>query len=396
MFLFHPSNFLKKSYYVIPFGIIFISNILITQLQGFEYIGQLAIYIAGSSFLAIVMGMRWDVEILIGPQEHCLKNFYWGTFCSVTIFAVMLIPFLFLKYNPVIFGFPYFELLVSGLLIALIELLLCIFLKRNKVLSYLLFRSLPYLVLLILSTLDLSPMIAWLWSLSATFLLLVALQMHFISEALLKTSSNALNIFSQIKIKTIPTLSAMISNSIILFWLLYIQATHDSSVVGIWVNAYRIFGLPIALAGAALMPYILNQFGSIESNNQKIILMARFNFFLLIILCAALIYIAIFGKQTFIFLTDSKDLIDKSILFIAAMIAFVQYSLQFWKDLFQSIRKDMIFLQIILLQVILGIFCYFYQSTIPLNLIFIQILLIASFSYFILLLTILRLNRIYR
>ena len=308
----------------------------------------------------------------------------------------MLLSLLFFKLNSLIQSFLYFEILVSGFLIALIELLLCILLKKGRVFLYLLFRSMPYVILLILSTLNLSSLIAWVISLSITFLILIALNKHFILKALFKTSNIALNIFSQIKIKTIPTVSALISNSIILFWLLYIQATHDSSIVGIWVNAYRIFGLPVALAGAALMPYILNQFSNMPSKKQKIILMVKFNFFLLMILLAALIFIALFGMDVFIFLTDSQNLIDKSILFLAAMIAFVQYSMQFWKDLFQSIRKDLLFLSVILLQVILGIFCYFYQSVIPLDLIFIQILVIASFSYFILLLTILRLISVNR
>ena len=36
---------LSRSFLIIPFGLIFVTNLLITQINGFEYAGELAIFL---------------------------------------------------------------------------------------------------------------------------------------------------------------------------------------------------------------------------------------------------------------------------------------------------------------------------------------------------------------
>ena len=71
---FFDSKNLSRPLVIIPFGLIFIVNLIITQVNGFGYAGELAIFSAASSFLAILFSMQWDIEILIRDKDKMLSR----------------------------------------------------------------------------------------------------------------------------------------------------------------------------------------------------------------------------------------------------------------------------------------------------------------------------------
>ena len=82
---------LSRSFLIIPFGLIFVTNLLITQINGFEYAGELAIFSGSSSFLAILFGMQWDIEVLVRNKEKLLSSIYSGIATVTFLFLLSLI-----------------------------------------------------------------------------------------------------------------------------------------------------------------------------------------------------------------------------------------------------------------------------------------------------------------
>ena len=60
----------KKTIFGLPFFLIFVINLLITRLEGFEYAGDLAIFTGISTFISMIFSNRWDVEMLVKKEEY--------------------------------------------------------------------------------------------------------------------------------------------------------------------------------------------------------------------------------------------------------------------------------------------------------------------------------------
>ena len=169
-----------------------------------------------------------------------------------------------------------------------------------------------------------------------------------------------------------------------LFWLVYIQHHFGDELTGIWINAYRIFSLPIALTGAAFLPILLNSLAFQESYKSQIIKMTNFNFFLLFLSLIVMIMIFAYGNEIFKILTDSSILISSQLMLSALSIGFLQYSLQYWKELFQSIDKNLLFLLIVITQPFFAASIYFLYVPSTLIALLSLILLVSSLSLIIL------------
>ena len=80
-----------KSLFIIPFGLIFVVNLLITQINGFEYAGQFAVFYGASSFIAILFGMQWDIEVLVRKRKMLEFSIFYGMFtvlCFLIAFSI--------------------------------------------------------------------------------------------------------------------------------------------------------------------------------------------------------------------------------------------------------------------------------------------------------------------
>ncbi len=376
--------FSGKFIYLIPFGLIFLINLFITQIKGFEYAGQLAVFLASSSFLAIILGMRWDVSLLTKPLDKSGMNIIYGLI-SIAVISIFFFCLLIMAYFfSGIFNTSLGLILLASVLIAISELLINIFLKFKKSSYYLIFRSLPYIFLFFISFLDFSIEASWIFSSLFSLFLLVLISAKYFFELNfihIKSLTFAIN---EIALKIIPTISAVVTNSIMLFWLVYIQHHFGDELTGIWINAYRIFSLPIALTGAAFLPILLNSLAFQESYKSQIIKMTNFNFFLLFLSLIVMIMIFAYGNEIFKILTDSSILISSQLMLSALSIGFLQYSLQYWKELFQSIDKNLLFLLIVITQPFFAASIYFLYVPSTLIALLSLILLVSSLSLIIL------------
>lgn len=376
--------FSGKFIYLIPFGLIFLINLFITQIKGFEYAGQLAVFLASSSFLAIILGMRWDVSLLTKPLDKSGMNIIYGLI-SIAVISIFFFCLLIMAYFfSGIFNTSLGLILLASVLIAISELLINIFLKFKKSSYYLIFRSLPYIFLFFISFLDFSIEASWIFSSLFSLFLLVLISAKYFFELNFIHIESLTFAINEIALKIIPTISAVVTNSIMLFWLVYIQHHFGDELTGIWINAYRIFSLPIALTGAAFLPILLNSLAFQESYKSQIIKMTNFNFFLLFLSLIVMIMIFTYGNEIFKILTDSSILISSQLMLSALSIGFLQYSLQYWKELFQSIDKNLLFLLIVITQPFFAASIYFLYVPSTLIALLSLILLVSSLSLIIL------------
>jgi hypothetical protein len=380
--------FTSKLIYFFPFAVIFFANLLITQIKGFEYAGQLAVFIASSSFLAIIIGLRWDVSLLTSPSNKVEENLTYGI-ASIFFISIVLILLFFFTYS--VFGIFYpFLLLVlfASMSISISELLVNTFLKFNHSYLYVLFRSLPYILLVCFSAFGASIEIAWILSSCLSLFFLIFISIRALKGFKIEILELGINLIRQMFLKIVPTCSAVITNSIMLIWLIYIQQNFGDEVTGIWINAYRIFSLPVALIGAAFLPVLLSKLSAQKSFKKQIKKMMYFNILLLPLILIVIFIIFVFGNEIFQLLTNSSQLIDSRIMYCALFIGSLQYSLQYWKELFQSINKDTLFLFIIIIQPIIfaSIYLFYFPASLVLLL---NLVLATSLISFIVLLAVL-------
>ena len=377
--------FTNKLIFLIPFGVIFFANLIVTQIRGFEYAGQLAVFIASSSFLAIILGLRWDISLLATPAKKSGDNLVYGLI-SILLLSVLLICIFFI-FSIVFDVFDEFLLLIflSSISISISELLVNIFLKFQNSYLYILFRSLPYLFLVCFVTFEVSIEITWISSSFMSLFFLALVSVRYIKRLNFNISIFPKNIINQMLLKFVPTFSAVITNSIMLLWLVYIQKNFGDEITGIWINAYRIFSLPIALMGAAFLPVLLSKLSTYESFKHQIKKMIDFNMLLLPLVIFIILTIFTFGNELFHFLTNSTQLIDIKIMLYALFIGFLQYSLQYWKELFQSINRDLLFLFIILIQPFLAVSIYLFYIPTSIFVLLNMVLVISLISFVVLL-----------
>ena len=157
----------------------------------------------------------------------------------------------------------------------------------------------------------------------------------------------------------IPSISALIANSITVFWLLIISIRYGSSDAGVWINAYRISSLPIAFCGAVIMPLVLLSIGRKEFYKEKFKEMFNFSYLLVFVLLILALCLFLKGDNIFNFLTKSNDLIGNITLLSISIIAFIQFFMQYWKELFQSINRNLPILIILAIELLLTLLIYF-------------------------------------
>ena len=366
--------------YFVPFGMIFFSNILITQLKGFAYMGELAIFIASSSFLAIIFGLRWDTELLIRPLASAELSFVMGSssiFILTAGLSFIAIPaFLFLDQEIT----ALIALIISAAFLSFNELFCSILLKKEQKYLYLFCKSLPYIFLLFCVAIDLGHQAAWVLALLCSIIINISCTYSFLAKLkiseVLKNQSVLKNLYHKIS----PMLSAVITNSYPLLLLFFIQLSFGGLMVGVWINAYRIFSLPAAITGAVFLPFFLNTLSS-QKNNIQILSMYKYLLIVFLLTLPFLLFTNIYGNDLFQTLTQSDFSVDPLIFIFALVIGYLQYSLQFLKDLFQTLRYDYIFLLILLMQLFISLVAYFLFAPITIISLLSIILTITSLTY---------------
>ena len=120
--------------------------------------------------------------------------------------------------------------------------------------------------------------------------------------------------------------------------------------------------------------------------------MFSFQSFLLIVSLITLLYSSFFGQLSFNFLIKQQASIDQAIIFSVIAISFMQYSLQYWKEIYQSIHRTTLFLSILLVELILIILVYFFFEIDSLKSVVLMILIVTSIPFFLASLLTIKLN----
>lgn len=340
------SKHFQKSLVIIPFGLIFVVNLLITQINGFEYAGKFAVFYGASSFIAILFGMQWDIEVLVRERRKLEFSIIFGiltVLCYLIIFSVfyILISYLQTEY--------YLYLIIAASFIAINEILFNGLIKTKKYQNWILIKSLSPIALLILTINQVSLELTWLYAQVFPLSVLTILYLYNIDNFQFKNTLNHSPIFFQQLIKLVPiTLSTLISNSILLFCLIGITYKLGSFEAGIWVNAYRVFSLPIVLCGAIGLPFILSTIGE-NTYVNKFKLFSKYLIFIFAIVILILPIIYIYGINIFQVLTKSTYLMTGSFCLIIFLTGAAHSIIQNLRSFFQSINRTYIFLTILII-----------------------------------------------
>ncbi|MDB9885293.1 hypothetical protein OAC94_01655 [Gammaproteobacteria bacterium] len=364
---------------------IFFSNLFITQNRGFDYAGELAIFMASTSFVAIIVGMRWDIEILTKSIDLAGKNILNGAFSIILLSSVLLLLYLATSLIQQNINYVFYAIVFSAFFLAFYELLSNFLLKLNKINFFLVFRCLPYILLMLFSSTQITLItseIAWFCSILISFLMLVTISWGQLIRLKLFHLESLTSRIHALYSKIIPMISALITNSIILLWLLIIHRNFGEEIVGIWVNLYRIFPLPFALIGAVFLPFYLHSLSSKSSQKKQILKIGELHTAMLVLFLACLAISFFYGNELFQLLTGSKQSIQPTAIYCTLGIGLFQYSLLNWRDLFQSIGREKIFLSVIAIQPISAIFLYFSYIQFSFIGLLLIILAISAFSYF--------------
>ena len=181
------SKHFQKSLVIIPFGLIFVVNLLITQINGFEYAGKFAVFYGASSFIAILFGMQWDIEVLVRERRKLEFSIIFGiltVLCYLVIFSVfyILISYLQTEY--------YLYLIIAASFIAINEILFNGLIKTKKYQNWILIKSLSPIALLILTINQVSLELTWLYAQVFPLSVLTILYLYNIDNFQFKNASS--------------------------------------------------------------------------------------------------------------------------------------------------------------------------------------------------------------
>ena len=149
-------NSIIKNFPVVVHQLFFLfAQLLILQLYGIGYSGSLAYIGVISTFLAVLINLRWDIEIMISNDQALYKSLLDA---SLTIILMTAIIFLL---NLITGSILPIHIILSGIAIAIHELLVSILFVQRKIYIYSLYRSIPAIALIFFALIGYEPEIIW-------------------------------------------------------------------------------------------------------------------------------------------------------------------------------------------------------------------------------------------
>lgn len=345
---------IKKSPVVIHQLFFLIAQLMILQMNGIGYSGTLAYVGAVSTFLAVLINLRWDIEIMVNNHQTLHESLFDS---SITI---ILMTFIVLFFNTII-GSPLpAYIILSAIIIAIHELLVSILFVQKKIYIYSFFRTIPAISLILFALVNLEAEIIW----PASFFISV-LFLSIYYRTLFRKAISGINISRIKKIKFLHKFNAAITATTFsffsAFFVIVINFYHGSDYVGLWSNTIRIFNsLLIFLLGASL-PFVLNIIRDKETNSEKV----KMFFYLWISFCPLIVlsFFAVSNWGQYIlsfFMTYDFEVSNaylSYIVLISIAISFVGSS----QALYQGINKSILLLSMIFISAIIG-FIYIFND----------------------------------
>ena len=343
---------IKKSPVVIHQLFFLFAQLMILQMNGIGYSGTLAYVGVVSTFLAVLINLRWDIEIMVNNHNALHESLFDS---SVTI---ILMTFIVLFFNTII-GSPLpAYIILSAIIIAIHELLVSILFVQKKIYTYSFFRTIPAIALIFFALVNLEAEIIW----PASFFI-SALFLSIYYRTLFRKAISGMNISRIRRIKFLHKFNAAITATTFSFFsacfVIVINFYYGSDYVGLWSNTIRIFNsLLIFLLGASL-PFVLNIIRDKETNSEKV----KMFFYLWISFCPLIVlsFFAVSNWGQYIlsfFMTYDFEVSNaylSYIVLISVAISFVGSS----QALYQGINKSIFLLAMIFISAVIGLIYIF-------------------------------------
>ena len=328
------------------------AQLLILKVYGIGYSGSLAYVGTVSTFLAVIINLRSDIEIMIRSSQALYESLLdaTGIILFMTLFILML---------NIIFGSPIsIYIIYSGIAIAMHELLVSILFVQKRIFTYSIFRTIPAIALIFFASIGYSAEIIW----PAAFFVSVLFLLIYLKD-LFKKAFRTITLNRIKKIKLIERVNASITATTFsffaAFFVIIINFYFGDEYVGIWSNTMRIFNSLILFFLAACIPFMLNAMKDQDLDSQKV--KAFFNLWILFIPLILFSYIVVSYWGVFIFsLMQSFDFEIsnaqlRNIFLIGVAISFIGSS----QGLYQALNQSIALLVMIFATVVIGlIFVY--------------------------------------
>ncbi|MDC1081858.1 hypothetical protein OAQ53_02105 [Gammaproteobacteria bacterium] len=362
---------IKKSPVVIHQLFFLFAQLMILQIHGIGYSGTLAYVGVVSTFLAVMVNLKWDIEIMVNNHLELHESLLDS---SITIF---LMAFVVIFFNLII-GSPLpVYIIFSAIIIAIHELLVSILFVQKKIYRYSFFRTIPAIALILFALVDLEAEIIWP---ASFFISVIFLLIYF--RTLLKKAILGMNIIRIKKIKFLHKFYAAITASTFsffsAFFVIVINFYYGSDYVGLWSNTIRIFNSVLIFLLGASLPFVLNMIRDKKTNSEKVKM-----FLYLWILFCPLIILSIFITLNWgefilsFFITydfEVSNIYLSYIVLIAVAISFVGSS----QGLYQGINKSVFLLVMIFVSAIVGLIYFF--NDLPSFISLLEVFLISIFT----------------
>ncbi len=353
------------------------AQFIILFVCGVGYSGSLAYIGAISTVLAILINLRWDIEIMVNKVRALSESLLDA---SVTI---VFMTFLILLIN-IIAGSPIsIHIFIAAIAIAIHELLVSILFVHSLFYIYAFFRTLPAFALISLALLGFKPEVIW----SLSFLLSASCLVIYFAD-LVKASVFTINLERIKEINILSKLYAAITATVFTFvsalFIIIITLNYGDEHAGLWSNSIRIFNSLIIFLLATVLPFTLNKLGNTNVTYEKIIIFSRLWVTILPLIVLLFILVLNYGGYIFSLFTAFNFNITNvhlSYIFLTGvLVSFIGSS----QGLYQSMNKSIVLLCMVLVVQVLA-FIVIYGSTFSFNSLIEIFLIIALFLVFLIL-----------
>ena len=353
------------------------AQFIILFVCGVGYSGSLAYIGATSSVLAILISLRWDVEIMVNKVQALSESL---SDASVTIGFMTLLVLL----VNVIVGSPIsFHIFIAAIAIAIHELLVSILFVNNFLYIYAFFKTLPALALISLALLGFKPEIIW----PLSFLLSASCLVIYFAD-LLKLSVYRINLERIKLISILPKLYAAITATVFTFvsalFVVIISLNYGDEYAGLWSNSIRIFNSIIIFLLATFLPFTLNKLGDTNVAYEKIIVFFRLWVSILPLIILLFFVVLNYGSNIFSLFTPlnfNVTNVHLSYIFLTGVsISFIGSS----QGLYQAMNKSIVLLCMVIIAQVFA-FIVIYGSTFSFNSLVEIFLTFALFLVFLIL-----------
>ena len=325
------------------------SQLLILYLYGIGYSGSLAYIGAVSTFLAILICLRWDIEILVSKSQTLSENLHDASLTIV--FMTIIVVFL----NVILDNLIPNHIILSALAIAIHESLVSILFVQKKIYIYSFFRTLPAIALVFFAFLGLGPEIIWPASFFVSVFFLIIYFKNLFIKAFLNSSMQRVK-----DIKILNKINAAITATTFSFFsalfIIIINYYYGDDYVGLWANTIRIFNSVLIFLLAASLPFALNMLRDKNFAFEKVMIFFYLWLLLLPLIIISFLVVSNFGVSIFsIFKSLDFEITNTnlSIIFlIGTAISFIGST----QGLYQAINKNIILFLMIIITALFGLF----------------------------------------